>query len=67
VSGNETHVKFLEALQLLTFDPVESSVVVIAVAGDSQSEMDTLRKELERHANQIMRWNRERVALGAAE
>jgi EpsI family protein len=66
VSGNETHVKFLEALQLLTFDPVESSVVVIAVAGDSQSEMDTLRNELERHTNQIMRWNRERVALGAA-
>jgi EpsI family protein len=67
VSSNGIHVKLLETLQILMLKPVESSIVVVAVTGDRESDMAYLRKELERHANQIMRWNRERVALGAAK
>jgi EpsI family protein len=67
VSSNPVGVKTLETLQLLALKPVESSVVVIEVTSDRDSDVAELRKELERHASQVMRWNSERVALGAAQ
>lgn len=64
VTGSQNRVKLLEALRALTLQPVESSIVVVIVISKSQNNEADLREQLERHADRVMSWNRERVEQG---
>lgn len=67
VTSSQNTVKLLEALRALTLQPVESSIVVVSFIGSTENRAAELREQLERHADRVMSWNRERVELGTQQ
>jgi len=64
VTSSQNRVKLLETLRALTLQPVESSIVVVSVISSSENNEAELREQLERRADRVMSWNRERVDMG---
>ena len=67
ITSSPMRVKVSETLRALTLQPSESSVVVVSVTSSNEGNAADLRKQLGKHADRIMKWNRRRVALGGRQ
>lgn len=65
VTDSEVRVKLQEALHALVLEPAESSVAVVAAAGEPGAALESMRRDLQPHAGTVMAWNRARA--GEAE
>ncbi|MEX2496041.1 MAG: exosortase A [Woeseia sp.] len=61
VTGSALFVKALEAVHALALEPVESSVVIVAIAGERGTGFEALRSALQPQAHAVLTWNRDRV------
>ena len=64
LTSSQYAVKFLETIQTLTRQPVESSIVVVTYVSSGENNESELRQKIEPMVMEMRSWNEQRVALG---